>query len=56
MGEWNITIQGHGIHDNHRDDDADAIYQRFLAELQISQEIQVARFTVGSSRDMLIQE
>ena len=50
MGEWTIVIQGHGIHDNARDDDADVIYQRFVDELAKSQEIQRADFTVGARR------
>lgn len=50
MGEWTIVIQGHGIHDNGRDDDADAICQRFVDELAKSQEIQHVHFTVGARR------
>jgi len=50
MGEWTIVIQGHGIHDNGRPDDADAICQRFVDELAKSQEIQAAAFTVGARR------
>lgn len=50
MGEWTIVIQGHGIHDNGRDDDADAICQRFVDELARSQEIQHVHFTVGARR------
>lgn len=50
MGEWTIVIQGHGIHDNGRDDDADAICQRFVEELARSQQVQSAQFTVGARR------
>ncbi len=50
MGAWTIVIQGHGIHDNGRDDDADAICQRFVDELAKSQEIQLVHFTVGAGR------
>jgi hypothetical protein len=50
MGEWTIVIQGHGIHDNGRDDDANVICQRFVDELARSQEIQHAEFTVGYRR------
>ena len=50
MGEWTIVIQGHGIHDNGRPDDADAICQRFVDELAKSQAIQHAAFTVGARR------
>jgi len=47
MGEWTIVIQGHGIHNNGRADDADEICRRFVDELSKSQEIQCADFTVG---------
>jgi hypothetical protein len=50
MGEWTIVIQGHGIHDNGRDDDADAICQRFVDELAKSQELSSVTFTVGARR------
>ena len=53
MGEWNISIQGHGIHDNGRPDDADAILARFLDELKSHHEITSAYFTVGATRDAL---
>ena len=52
MGEWNITIAGHGIHDNGRDDDADAIMARFVEELRKSQEVKSAVFTVGVAREI----
>lgn len=52
MGEWTIVIQGHGIHDNGRNDDADAILARFVDELRTSQEIQWAHFTVGARREI----
>lgn len=52
MGEWSVTIQGHGIHDNGRDDDADAVIARFITELAKSQQIHSAVFTVGASREI----
>ena len=52
MGEWNITIHGHGIHDNGRDDDADAIMARFVEQLRKSQEVKSAVFTVGAAREI----
>jgi hypothetical protein len=53
MGEWAITINGAGIHDNGRDDDADAILARFVGELRKSQTVRSAVFTVGSAREVL---
>lgn len=52
MGEWTAVVHGHGIHDNGRDDDADAVFRRFVAELAKSQEVKSAVFTVGTSRDV----
>ncbi len=52
MGEWTIVIQGHGIHDNGREDDADAICARFLSELAKSQDNLSCTFTVGVSRQI----
>lgn len=52
MGEWQISIQGAGIHDNGRDDDADAILTRFVEELARSQTVRSAVFTVGSAREV----
>lgn len=56
MGQWTITVTGHGIHDNGRDDDADVIFQRFVEELAGSQQIHSAIFTAGASRAAKIPE
>lgn len=34
MGNWKITIHGHGIHHNKRPDDADVIARVFAGQLQ----------------------
>lgn len=53
MGEWTIVIQGHGIHDNGREDDADALCQRFVEELAAKgQHLQSASFTAGARRPL----
>lgn len=53
MGQWNMTILGHGIHDNHREDDADAMLTEFVKALEAKgHEIEGATFTVGSTRDV----
>jgi hypothetical protein len=52
MGEWAITIHGAGIHDNGREDDADAILRRFVDELRKSQLVRSAVLTVGSAREV----
>lgn len=56
MGQWTITITGHGIHDNGREDDADAICRRFVEELAKSQEIYSAIITVGASCAVQVPE
>lgn len=52
MGQWSIHIEGHGIHDNGRDDDADAMLERFCAELAAHHQVRSATFTVGSAREL----
>jgi hypothetical protein len=52
MGQWSMHIEGHGIHDNGRDDDADAMLKEFVARLGQYHEISAATFTVGGIRDM----
>ena len=54
MGQWAISITGHGIHDNGREDDADAICARFLEELSKSQGALSCTFTVGAQREIKI--
>jgi len=56
VGEWMIVIQGHGMHDNGREDDADAICARFLTELAKSQGALSCVFAVGVSREIKIPE
>lgn len=57
MGQWNITIQGHGIHDNHLPEDADAMMQDFVDSLkEVGHEIESAHFTVGYAREVSPQE
>lgn len=49
MGYWNIHISGHGIHDNGRADDADAIVREAVAKLKKhGHEVLAATFMVGS--------
>ena len=51
MGQWAMTVHGHGIHDNGRDDDAEALLGRFVADLRAKGHlINSARFTVGTDR------
>ena len=53
MGQWNISIQGHGIHDNGRDDDAEAMTKEFVESLiENGHVVTEAHFTVGHARKL----
>ncbi len=52
MGNWVIHIEGHGIHDNNRRDDADEMLKNFVESLKKSQQVDLVTFTVGSARDL----
>ncbi len=51
MGQWNISIQGHGIHDNGVENDAEVMTKKFVDELTAAgHHVSSAHFTVGSAR------
>lgn len=52
MGQWSMHVEGHGIHDNGRDDDADIMFAEFVNELRKHHDVVSATFTVGSTRHM----
>lgn len=57
MGYWSLHVQGHGIHDNGRPDDADQMFKEFVDDLVTKgHEIESAHFTVGSSREVSRKE
>lgn len=56
MGNWVLHVEGHGIHDNGREDDADAMFWKFVKELKEVHEISSATMTVGAKKDMLAKE
>ena len=54
MGQWVITIEGHGLHDNGRLDDAEVMLRDFVAELQAQgQQIGRVSFTTGNTRTLI---
>jgi hypothetical protein len=54
MGSWVIHIEGQGIHDNERPDDAEAILGRFVEEMiAAGHQISLASFTTGSVRELV---
>lgn len=51
MGQWTITIEGHGIHDNGKNEDADVLAKEFVDKLEsYGHQVHHASFTVGSRR------
>jgi hypothetical protein len=54
MGQWNMTIQGHGVHDNGgKENDADVMMAAFLNELRAKGHVvEDAWFTVGMAREV----
>lgn len=54
MGNWSMHIEGHGIHDNGRDDDADAQLRVFAGKLADSgHDVHLATFTSGATKELL---
>jgi hypothetical protein len=53
MGNWAIHIEGHGIHDNGKDEDADAIMTDTVLTLrQAGHQVHAASFTAGSTKEL----
>lgn len=53
MGQWNISIQGHGIHDNGLDHDAEVLTRAFVEQLEDAGHVVTStHFTVGSARKL----
>lgn len=54
MGNWHIAIDGHGVHDNGLDHDAEQRLQEFVAQmLADGHQINHASITVGSARKVV---
>lgn len=54
MGQYAIHIEGHGIHDNGRPDDADAMLREFVEKLgEAGHSIASATFTVGATKELV---
>ena len=52
MGSWSVSIHGHGIHDNGKEGDIDALLHKFIRELQEKggHQIDAVHLTVGGGR------
>ena len=54
MGHWSMHIEGGGLHDNGRDDDADAMLRVFAGKLaDAGHQVHSATITVGATRELL---
>jgi hypothetical protein len=53
MGQWAMHIEGGGIHDNSRPDDADAMLKAFAEDLAKHHTVNSVTFTVGQTRELV---
>jgi hypothetical protein len=54
MGQYSIHVEGHGIHDNGREDDADTMLRDFVERLgSAGHSIGSATFTVGATKELV---
>jgi hypothetical protein len=53
MGQWVMHIEGHGIHDNGRPDDAEAMLKEFVEKLGQHHSVGAVTFTVGATRELV---
>jgi hypothetical protein len=53
MGSWSLHVEGHGIHDNGREDDADSRLVEFVRQLQRDGHVVThASMTIGAGRSI----
>ena len=53
MGNWSMHIEGHGIHDNGREDDADSMLRDFAGQLRIAgHAVHLVSFTSGALKTL----
>lgn len=56
MGNWNINIQGVGMHHNDKPEDAEKMAAEFALKLhQAGHTVEAATFTYGAKQDILPQ-
>jgi hypothetical protein len=53
MGQWVMHIEGHGIHDNGRPDDAEVMLKEFVEKLGQHHSVGAVTFTVGATRELV---
>lgn len=51
MGSWTMHLDGHGVHDNGHEGDADSLLEDFITKLRAAGHVvNRASFTVGARR------
>jgi hypothetical protein len=54
MGNWSMHIEGHGIHDNGKDEDADVMLREFTGKLaSAGHQVHSATITIGAARELV---
>lgn len=57
MGNWSMHVEGHGVHDNGRDTDADSMLRDFAGQLRIKgHEVHAVSFTSGSTKALPVSD
>lgn len=57
MGNWNVNIQGVGIHDNGLEGDVEQMTNEFVKKLRAAgHSIQHAKVTIGGMHDVNVEE
>jgi len=57
MGNWVIHLEGHGMHDNGKDQDIDDLLRFFVKQCkEMGQDVYDAKLTVGSVRKLVNDE
>jgi hypothetical protein len=53
MGNWSMHIEGHGIHDNGKPEDADAMLRDFAGKLRIAgHDVHAVSFVAGAVKTL----
>lgn len=53
MGNWVMHVEGHGVHDNGREDDADSLLRDFAGKLRVAgHDVHAVSFTAGTTKTL----
>jgi hypothetical protein len=57
MGNWSMHIEGHGIHDNGQEEDADSMLRDFAGQLRIKgHAVHSATITTGATKALPVSD